>query len=1031
MLNFLKQNKLVIIILTICLGLYWFYGLMTITKEVTPSVNIPYYNIVVTYPWADAKTIEEQVTSKLEQKYKSINLLKKVTSTTSYNFAVITLEFMTQKNNNDAVNDIKSATDQVYSSLPSDVKYPTIKKVDINDAPMYVFSIASKSPLEILYPRVSSLEDDIKSVKWVSDVSIIGKPVKTIKINFDFSKLASNNLDIWMVIWQLRSSFIKLPTDKKQIQNTLYSFEITTYESNVDKIIQQVKDFEIFDIWWKSLRVEDIATVKLWYKWSQKKSFLFFSWDTVNAISFQVKKVPWYDVNDVTLNLKNKIQEYSKQNLDLQVIEIQSSEKSIKRIYNLFFENFLETWLLALLVILVFLWFRPSLIILLAFVLVYLINFWFFKLQWSSFNNIVSFGLILILWIMIDNLIVVTQWIIVWYRETWNIRWAIDFSLKNYSRPIIFGTLTTIAIFLPMYFGLSWMIGEFMKPFPLTVASNLFISLFVSLVILPVLFATFLAKTKLKEVQSMVFLEHLGKRMWNFFFKSNQTKSWSVWLMSIFWVLFVFAFILMWMGIIKIDFLWNSDSENIWVNMQYTPWISTMQNQEYTNIITQEVWWYVTKQYGKAIEYIEVSIGSLWMQQWQKDPSNISSLSIKLVPSDDRNIKSYVMNEELQSYVKTIKPKYKFLQDISTLTMKWWPWAGSKPIWFYLVGDDYTAIWKYIAKILPLISKIPWVFNLSTSLEYGNGRFKYVLDLNKIKQLNSSAGSIATMFAGIQNWEYEPNWIMIKEFTEFWKDSISMVWFIDYSWNIDDQKIWNIYLQQLLQKKYLEPELAGISKINWSKAVQITADKATKTALWEVTSKINQIIKSNPLPDWVRYEVWADIEEQAAVWVDLWKSLWIGILLMFLILVIQFKNLKYPIIVISSIFLSISWALIILAITGYPFSFPAQIWIFWVLWVWVNQAIIHIEDFKDFYEKDGMSALESFKKSISIRFVPIFLTKLTTILWLLILAFKDELFGSMAIAFIWWLLVSFFITLVYIPAFVSLTSKPYYKHPEN
>jgi Cu/Ag efflux pump CusA len=52
-------------------------------------------------------------------------------------------------------------------------------------------------------------------------------------------------------------------------------------------------------------------------------------------------------------------------------------------------------------------------------------------------------------------------------------------------------------------------------------------------------------------------------------------------------------------------------------------------------------------------------------------------------------------------------------------------------------------------------------------------------------------------------------------------------------------------------------------------------------------------------------------------------------------------------------------------------------------------------------------------------------------LWLLILAFKDEMFGSMAIAFIWWLLVSFFITLVYIPAFVILTSKPYYKKREE
>jgi multidrug efflux pump subunit AcrB len=100
------------------------------------------------------------------------------------------------------------------------------------------------------------------------------------------------------------------------------------------------------------------------------------------------------------------------------------------------------------------------------------------------------------------------------------------------------------------------------------VASNLAISLFVSLIILPVLFATFLSKTKIKEVQSMIFLEHLGKRMWNFFYKRNQKKKGSVWLMSIFWLLFIFAFVLMWMGIIKIDFLWNSDfrfPSNEWI----------------------------------------------------------------------------------------------------------------------------------------------------------------------------------------------------------------------------------------------------------------------------------------------------------------------------------------------------------------------------------------------------------------------------------------------------------------------------------
>lgn len=71
-----------------------------------------------------------------------------------------------------------------------------------------------------------------------------------------------------------------------------------------------------------------------------------------------------------------------------------------------------------------------------------------------------------------------------------------------------------------------------------------------------------------------------------------------------------------------------------------------------------------------------------------------------------------------------------------------------------------------------------------------------------------------------------------------------------------------------------------------------------------------------------------------------------------------------------------------------------------------------------------MSVLDSFRKSIAIRFVPIFLTKLTTILGLIILSFKDEIYGGLAVAFIGGLLMSFFITLMYLPTLIKVTSKP-------
>jgi multidrug efflux pump subunit AcrB len=88
--------------------------------------------------------------------------------------------------------------------------------------------------------------------------------------------------------------------------------------------------------------------------------------------------------------------------------------------------------------------------------------------------------------------------------------------------------------------------------------------------------------------------------------------------------------------------------------------------------------------------------------------------------------------------------------------------------------------------------------------------------------------------------------------------------------------------------------------------------------------------------------------------------------------------------------------------------------------------LIHIEDFIYFYREKKLSVVDSFQQSIAERFIPIFLTKATTIIGLIILAVKDELFGSMAVAFIGGLIMSFFITLLYIPSLMNLVNKEYY-----
>lgn len=1037
MVTFLKSNKISIFLITIFFAIYGIFSVINIPKEAEPSINIPNYIISTVYPGADPATIEEQVVNKLEQKFKSISLLKKITSTSSANIWVIVLEFYPSKSDVNATNDIKAAIDQVYPTLPSDVKTPSLKKVDISNAPVYTFSIAAHYPPSVIYEKAKALEEKIKSIQWIGEVTVIWKPTQEIRINFDAEKIWALELDISSIIGILKWAFVKMPADKKDIDSKLFSFEITNYENNLTGLVNQIKNYDVLNKDGKSIKVEDIADVVLSYKASNKSSYVFNNRqkkESINALSFQITKSPGYSIEKLIKDLKQEVNNFSKDNQEFQFVETTSKLESINKVYNLFLENFWETGVLVFIIIMFFLGFRSSMVILISFLVVYLTDFSFLKWIGYSFNNIVSFSLILVLWVMIDNLIVIVQWIVMGLRRYNNNIWlAIEDSLKNYARAIIFGTSTTIAIFIPLYFGLSGIMWEFMKPMPVTIISNLAISLIITIIILPVL-ATYFYKPgfEYKINKALSYLEATGKKFANRFAKISATKIWAAKVVSVFILFFLAALSLIPLGVLKVDFMGNLDSNNVWINIKYAPGISIEDNQKYTNQLANEILDYIDGKYPEAIKDISIDLGSqnggsVISIDWGGGNNNLASFNIRLIEWEDRKIKSYEIVEDLERFFSSgIKKKYWFIEEISPLTQKAWPPSG-KAIGFYIQGKDYTEINNYIQSILPDIKKISGVYNVNASIEYTNGKIKYILDENLLKSLGISNMSAILAMVAVQNSNYEPNGIKIKDFSEFGDDSLSLVAFLQTKWNLDDLRIGKVYMSQIIKAKRIEPELKWISKLDAEKVILIDADKLDSVALADITKQIDNVIKAKPLPEWLSYKAAWDVQSQTDSVKDLWIAMGIWLILMYLVLIIQFNNVKYATVIITSIFLSIGWSMAILALFGFKFTFVAQLWIFGVLGVWVNQALIHIEDFKEFYEIRWMSVLESFKMSIAERFIPIFLTKLVTIIGLLILAFKDEMFGSMALAFIGGLLVSFFITLIYIPSLMRIIMREYYK----
>ncbi|PJA47889.1 MAG: hypothetical protein CO170_04460 [candidate division SR1 bacterium CG_4_9_14_3_um_filter_40_9] len=1044
MINFLKKNKISLFIVTIFLTIYGISAVFTIPKEATPSANIPYYIVSVVYAGADPATIEEQVVNKLEQRFKSISLIKNVKSTSSANMGIISLEFYPNKKDVDATNDIKAAIDQVYPTLPSDVKVPTLKKVDISNTPIYTFSVAAHYPTEMIYDKVKALEDKIKSTPGVGEVTVIGKPTKEIKINFDADKIAALDLDISMVVAQLKGAFVKMPADKKEVSDKLFSFEITNYENNLTGFIEQIKNYDIVSKDGKSIKVEDIAEVVLSYKGGDKSSYIFTDRqkkasvprESMNALSFQVTKVPGYSIETLTKDLKSQVADFSKLNPEFQFMETTSMLELINKVYNLFIENFRGTGLLVLIIIFFFLGMRSSMVILISFLIVYLADFGFLKSIGYSFNNIVSFSLILVLGVMIDNLIVIMQGIVMGLRKHKNDIWlAIEDALKNYAKPIIFGTSTTIAIFVPLYFGLSGIMGEFMKPMPVTIISNLAISLLVTLIILPIL-TTFVYRPGMnyRIRKSLQYLEDTGKKFAQRFGRISATRAGAAKVVVFFIAFFIGAVSLIPLGIVKVDFMGNIDSNNVRINVKYAPGITIQENQKYTSQISNDILDYINSKYPQVVKDISVDLGSQnggsMLSAGGGATNNLASFNIRLIEGESRTLKSYQIVEDLQQFFSTnIKKKYSFIQDIAPLTQKASPSAG-KAVGFYIEGKEYTQINDYIQKILPSVKKIPGIYNVNASIEYTNGKIKYILDENLIKSLGISNMSAILAMVSVQNSDYEPNGVKIKDFSEFGDDSLPLIAFLQTKGNLDNFKIGKVYMSQIIKEKRIEPELKGISKLDGEKVILIEADKIESVALSDVTKQIDAIIKANPLPQGLSYKAAGDVQSQAASAQDLGIAMLIGLILMYMILIIQFNNVRYATVIITSIFISIGGSISLLALLGLKFTFVAQLGIFGVLGVGVNQALIHIEDFKEYYEKRGFSVLESFKMSIAERFIPIFLTKAVTITGLLILAFKDEMFGSMAVAFIGGLIVSFFITLLFIPSLMRLISREYF-HKEK
>lgn len=515
------NNRTTVFLLTFMLILFGFTSYFSLPKEQFPEIVFPQILIGTSYPGNSPADMENLVSRPIENELNSISGIKKITSNNMQDFSMVVAEFNPDILIADAMDKVKDAVDKSKKDLPNDLPSdPDVSEINLSDLPIMFINISGDYSSEELRNYAEYLQDEIEKLPEISKVEIRGLPKKEVEISVDLFKMESLEINFSDIENKIRSENLtasggNLLTDEyRRSIRVIGEFHSIKDIGNV--VVKSEKQNPIF--------LKDIAKIN--FKDEERKSYSRLDGQPVATLDVIKRNGEnLLDASDKIKILLAKAQDgYLPSDIKITTTNDQSrfTRKMVSNMEN----SIISGVILVVLVLLFFLGIRNALFVGIAIPLSMLIGFVILAAIGSTINMIVLFSLILALGMLVDNGIVVVENIYRFVQEGLHQKEAAIRGVGEVAWPIIASTATTIAAFLPLIFWNSIM-GEFMKYLPITLIIVLSSSLFVALVINPVIASRFVKieeiRTKLKTkrlfrsigiIFAIALLGHFGNLLW-------------------------------------------------------------------------------------------------------------------------------------------------------------------------------------------------------------------------------------------------------------------------------------------------------------------------------------------------------------------------------------------------------------------------------------------------------------------------------------------------------------------------------------
>ncbi len=458
-----------------------------------PSVDPPIISVSTSYPGANSDVIESQITEPLEQSINGIPGIRTLTSRSSQGRSSISVEFELSVDLETAANDVRDKVSQAQRFLPRDADPPTVAKADADAEPILMIAVQSpkRSLLEISEIAELTFKEQLQTISGVSSVGIWGEKRYAMRIWLDPAKLAGYQMTPLDVRNAIMRENIELPAGSIEGNTTELTIRtlglMTTPQEFNNLILKQNGD--------QLIRVRDIGRAEL----SPEDLRGLMKMNGIPMIAVIIIPQPGANHIEIVDDVYERL-EFIKRDLPDDVsIEIGFDNTSYIRssisevqttIYFAFF----------LVVVIIFFFLRDwrTTVIPIIVIPVSLVgSFFIMYLAGFTINVLTLLAIVLSIGLVVDDAIVMMENIYVKIERGMTPRQAGLEGSNEIFFAIIATTITLVAVFFPIVF-LEGMTGRLFREFSIVIAGAVSISSFVALTLTPML-STKLLKTRQKH----------------------------------------------------------------------------------------------------------------------------------------------------------------------------------------------------------------------------------------------------------------------------------------------------------------------------------------------------------------------------------------------------------------------------------------------------------------------------------------------------------------------------------------------------